>query len=98
MFAATPRPTRPGETSRHAATRYPRRIAHLPALRSSPLVGRLCRRDAPEGVYVVVVRPAADVWQPFVRFALAPQARWWTTAELPVLRAPCANAWGAVFL
>ncbi|WP_333772459.1 hypothetical protein [Streptomyces sp. IBSBF 3136] len=82
MFAATPRPTRPGETSRHAATRYLRRIAHLPALGSSPLLGRLCRKDQPEGVYVVAVRPAAEVWQPFVGFALASQARWWTTAEL----------------
>lgn len=82
MFAATPRPTRPGETSRHAATRYLRRIAHLPALCSSPLIGRHYRRDAPEGIYVVGVRPAAEVRPPLVRFALVPQARWWTTAEL----------------
>ncbi|GAA3127449.1 hypothetical protein GCM10010521_12390 [Streptomyces rameus] len=65
-----------------AATRYLRRIARLPALRGSPLIGRLCPRDAPEGVYLVVVCPAAEVWPPFVRFALAPQARRRTTAEL----------------
>ncbi|MFE0739109.1 NUDIX domain-containing protein [Streptomyces sp. NPDC058855] len=76
-------PMRPGETIRRAATRHLRRDAHLPALRIPPLIGRLSRRDAPQGIqYVVVVRPAAESWSPSVRFALAPEAQWWTTAEL----------------
>ncbi|MFD3500463.1 hypothetical protein [Streptomyces sp. NPDC058678] len=76
-------PMRPGETIRRAATRHLRRDVHLPALRIPPLIGRLSRRDAPEGVqYVVVVRPAAESWSPYVRFALAPEAQWWTTTEL----------------
>jgi len=76
-------PMRPGETIRRAATRHLRRDAHLPAFRIPPLIGRLSRRDAPQGVqYVVVVRPAAESWPSAVRFAFAPEARWWTTAEL----------------
>ncbi|GGK64259.1 hypothetical protein [Streptomyces flaveus] len=81
-------PMRLGETSRRAATRHLRRVTRLPALRISPLIGQLSRRDAPAGVqYVVVVRPAAESWPPSVRFALAPEARWWTTAELRSARA-----------
>lgn len=76
-------PMRPGETCCRAATRHLQRVARLPALRVSPLIGRLSRRDAPEGVqYVVVVRPAAEGWPTAIRCALAPEARWWTTAEL----------------
>ncbi|CCK28836.1 hypothetical protein BN159_4457 [Streptomyces davaonensis JCM 4913] len=74
---------RPGETIRRAATRHLRRVVHLPALCISPLIGRLPRRDAPEGMqYVVVVRPAAESWPSAVRLALTPEACWWTTAEL----------------
>jgi ADP-ribose pyrophosphatase YjhB (NUDIX family) len=76
-------PVRSGETSRRAATRHLRKVAHLPPLRISPLIGRLSRGDAPQGVqYVLVVRSAAESWPPSVRFALAPEACWWTTAEL----------------
>ncbi|MFE1289566.1 hypothetical protein [Streptomyces sp. NPDC058751] len=76
-------PIRPGETVRRAAMRHLRRVAHLPALRIQPLIGRLSRRDVPQGVqYVVVVRPAGESWPSAVRFALAPEAQWWTTAEL----------------
>jgi ADP-ribose pyrophosphatase YjhB (NUDIX family) len=82
-------PMRPGETVRRAANRHLRRNAHLPPLRIAPLIGRLPRRDAAEGVqFVVVVRPAADSWPPAVRFALAPEACWWTTAELRSEREP----------
>jgi ADP-ribose pyrophosphatase YjhB (NUDIX family) len=81
-------PMRPGETSARAATRHLRRVVHLPALRISPLIGRLSSQDASGGVqYVVVVRPAAESWPPSVRFALAPEACWWTTAELRSTRA-----------
>lgn len=76
-------PIRPGETIRRAASRHLRRTVHLPPLRISPLIGRLSRTDAAEGVqYVVVVRPVAESWPPAVRFAIAPEACWWTTAEL----------------
>ncbi|MFF7601058.1 NUDIX hydrolase [Streptomyces mirabilis] len=76
-------PMRPGETVRRAAVRHLRRVAHLPALRIPPLIGRLSHKGAPQGVqYVVVVRPAAESWPPAVCFALAPEARWWTTTEL----------------
>ncbi|MEV5840948.1 hypothetical protein AB0M32_03140 [Streptomyces sp. NPDC051985] len=72
-----------GETSRRAATRHLRKVAHLPPLRISPLIGRLARRDVPQGFqYVLVVRSAAETWPPSVHFALAPEACWWTTAEL----------------
>ncbi|MEV7388087.1 hypothetical protein [Streptomyces sp. NPDC091215] len=76
-------PMRSGETCRRAATRHLRSVVHLPALRIAPLVGRLSRRDAPQGAqYVLVVRPTAEGWPPYVHFALAPEARWWTTTEL----------------
>ncbi|MBA4861135.1 hypothetical protein H1V43_07010 [Streptomyces sp. PSKA54] len=81
-------PMRPGETSRRAVTRHLRRGVHFPPLRISPLIGRLSRRDAVEGVqYVVVVRPAAESCPPAVRCAVAPEACWWTTAELRSARA-----------
>ncbi|MGI3204132.1 hypothetical protein ACRJ4W_50290 [Streptomyces sp. GLT-R25] len=73
----------PGETNHRAAARHLRRAAHLPALRISPLIGRLPRRDASEGTqYVVVVRPAAGSWPMSIRSSLGPEARWWTTAGL----------------
>ncbi|WP_406838055.1 hypothetical protein ACICHK_20625 [Streptomyces sp. AHU1] len=76
-------PMRPGETVRRAALRHLRRVVRLPALRVQPLIGRLSRRDVPQGVqYVVVVRPAGDSWPSATRFAFAPEAQWWTTAEL----------------
>ncbi|WP_406438023.1 hypothetical protein OHB00_26035 [Streptomyces sp. NBC_00631] len=76
-------PMRSGETSRRAATRHLRKVAHLPAMRISPIIGRLSREDLPRGVqYILVVRPAAGNWPPSVRFALSPEACWWTTAEL----------------
>lgn len=76
-------PIRPGETVRRAATRHLRRVVHLPPLRISPLIGRLSHKDGAEGIqYVVVVRPAAEDWPQAVRFALAPEACWWTTTEL----------------
>lgn len=79
---------RPGENNRCAAARHLRRVAHLPAVRVSPLIGRLPRRDTSEGTqYVVVVRPAAGSWPISIRFTLGPQARWWTTAELRSARA-----------
>ncbi|MFH8409836.1 hypothetical protein ACH4FX_34415 [Streptomyces sp. NPDC018019] len=74
---------RPGETMRRAATRHLRSICRLPPLRISPLIGRLPRTDAAEGVqYVIVVRPAAESWPSAVRFAISPDACWWTTAML----------------
>ncbi|MFC5214170.1 hypothetical protein [Streptomyces coerulescens] len=76
-------PMRPGETIRRAASRYLRRTVHLPPIRISPLIGRLSRRNSVVGVqFVVVVRPAAESWPSAVRFAIAPEACWWTTAEL----------------
>ncbi|MER7924094.1 hypothetical protein ABTY96_13380 [Streptomyces sp. NPDC096057] len=76
-------PMRSGETCRRAATRHLRRVAHFPALRISSLIGRRSREDEPQGVqYVLVVRSAAGNWPPSVRFALSPEACWWTTAEL----------------
>ncbi|MDX2677221.1 MULTISPECIES: hypothetical protein [Streptomyces] len=76
-------PVRSGETCRRSATRHLRKVAHLPPLRISPLIGRLACRDASHGVqYVLVVRSVAESWPPSVRFALAPEACWWTTAEL----------------
>ncbi|MDL2077651.1 hypothetical protein QNN03_14520 [Streptomyces sp. GXMU-J15] len=82
-------PMRLGETSRRAAARHLRRVAHLPALRISPLIGRLPRKDVPGGVqYVVVVRPATGSWPTSVNPSLSPGAQWWTTAELRSARAP----------
>ncbi|WP_037614859.1 hypothetical protein [Streptomyces aureus] len=76
-------PMRPGETVRRAAMRHLRRVAHLPALRIQPLIGRLSRSDVPHGdQYVVVVRPAGEGRPSAIRFAFAPEAEWWTTAEL----------------
>ncbi|MET9041732.1 hypothetical protein ABZX34_02320 [Streptomyces sp. NPDC004362] len=76
-------PIRRGETTRRAAARYLRRAAHFPALRISPLIGRLPRRDPPNGTqYVVVVRPAAGGWPVSIRSALALETRWWTTDAL----------------
>ncbi|MFJ9865399.1 hypothetical protein [Streptomyces sp. NPDC101165] len=76
-------PMRPGETCGRAAIRHLRHVAHLPTLRISPLIGRLARQDGREGAqYLAVVRPAAQNWPTPVRSALAPEARWWTTAEL----------------
>lgn len=74
---------RPGENNCRAAAHHLRRIAHLPAVRISPLIGRLPRRDTSDGrQYIVVVRPAAGSWPMSIRSALGPEARWWTTAEL----------------
>lgn len=74
---------RPGETSRRAAARHLHRVADLPALRISPLIGRLPRVNAVEGLqYVVVVRTVVESWPTSVGSAVGPEARWWSMAEL----------------
>lgn len=81
-------PMRPGETSRRAAARHLHCVASLPALRMSPLIGRLRRRDDPQGAqYIVVVRPTTGSWPTSVRSVLSPEARWWTVAGLRSARA-----------
>jgi hypothetical protein len=80
---------RQGETSRRAAIRHLRHVAHLPTLRIAPLIGWLPRGHAQEGIqYPVVVRPASGSWPESVRSALAPEACWWTTPELRSAQAP----------
>lgn len=76
-------PMQPGESLYRAAARCLRRELRLPALRIAAVTGRLPASDQRRyEEYFVLVAPAVMAWPCGVRLLLAPDARWWTTAEL----------------
>ncbi len=76
-------PMRPGESFRRATARHLRRELRLPALRIARVAGRLpVSEQRPCEEYFVLAAPATSAWPCDVRLLLAPDARWWTTAEL----------------
>lgn len=76
-------PIRPGETIRRAASRHLRRTVHLPRfvsrLSSVASPARTPRRAFSTSSWCAPSRKAGHA---AVRFAIAPEACWWTTAEL----------------
>ncbi|KUO21562.1 NUDIX domain-containing protein [Streptomyces dysideae] len=76
-------PMQPGESFYRAAARCLRHELRLPALRIAAVTGRLPAFDQRRHEeYFVLVAPAVRAWPCGVRLLLAPDVRWWTTAEL----------------
>ncbi|MEU9333225.1 NUDIX domain-containing protein [Streptomyces sp. NPDC048290] len=76
-------PMRPGESFRRAAARCLRHERRLPAMRIAAVTGRFPASDQRRHEeYYVLVAPAARTWPGDVCLLPAPDARWWTTAEL----------------